>query len=39
MKVINYIKDEFELIQDKDPAIKSIFEVFLYPSFKTKIYY
>lgn len=36
---MKYIKEEFELIKKKDPSIKSIFEVFLYPSFKAKLYY
>ncbi|MBP3635913.1 MAG: serine O-acetyltransferase [Bacilli bacterium] len=39
MKIIKYIKEEIELIKEKDPAIRSNFEVFLYPSFKAKIYY
>ncbi len=39
MKIINYIKDEIKLIKEKDLAIKSNFEVFLYPSFKAKIYH
>lgn len=39
MKIINYIKEEIKLIKSKDPAIKSNFEVFLYPSFKAKVYY
>lgn len=36
---MKYIKEEFELIKKKDPSMKSIFEVFLYPSFKAKLYY
>ena len=36
---MKYIKEEFELIKKKDPSIKSIFEVFLYPSFKANLYY
>lgn len=36
---MKYIKEEFELIKKRDPSIKSIFEVFLYPSFKAKLYY
>lgn len=39
MKFIKYIKNEIKLIKEKDPAIKSNFEVFLYPGFKAKIYY
>lgn len=36
---INYIKKQISLIKKLDPAIKSDFEVFLYPSFKVMIYY
>lgn len=36
---MKYIKEEFELIKKKDPSIKSIFEVFLYTSFKANLYY
>lgn len=39
MKLIKYIKGEIEVIREKDPAIKSNFEVFLYPSFKAILYY
>ena len=37
--MIKYIKNEIKLIKEKDPSIKSIFEIFLHPSFKIKIYY
>lgn len=36
---MNYIKQQFKLIKEKDPAIHSFWEVFLYPSFKALIYY
>ena len=39
MKFIKYIKQEIDNIKDKDPAIKSNWEVFLYPSFKAVINY
>ena len=36
---MKYIKDQIKLIRKKDPAIKSVLEVFLYPSFKALLYY
>lgn len=39
MNIIKYIKDEIRNIREKDPAIKSDIEVFLYPSFKAIINY
>lgn len=36
---MKYIKEQIRLIKSKDPGINSIFEVFLYPSFKVLIYY
>ena len=39
MGLIKYIKEEIEIIRDRDPAIKSNMEVFLYPSFKAVIRY
>jgi len=39
MNIIKYIKSEIENIKEKDPAIKSNIEVFLYPSFKAIINY
>lgn len=39
MKIIKYIKDQIRTIKEKDPAINSTFEVFLYPSFKAIIRY
>lgn len=37
--MFKYIKSEIKNIREKDPAIKSNLEVFLYPSFKALIYY
>lgn len=37
--MFKYIKEQIKLIKKNDPAIKSILEVFLYPSFKVMIYY
>ena len=37
--MFKYIKSEIKNIREKDPAIKSNLEVFLYPSFKVLIYY
>lgn len=39
MGLIRYIKDEIKLIRERDPAIHSNMEVFLYPSFKVMLYY
>lgn len=39
MKFIKYIKDEINIIKDRDPAIKSSLEVLLYPSFWAIINY
>lgn len=39
MGIINYIKEEMQIIKERDPAIKSPLEVFLYPSFKALIRY
>lgn len=39
MGFIKYIKEEIDVIKDRDPAIKSTMEVFLYPSFKAIIRY
>ncbi len=36
---IRYVKREIEVIRERDPAIKSNMEVFLYPSFKAIICY
>lgn len=34
MGMISYIKEEINVIRERDPAIKSNMEVLLYPSFK-----
>jgi serine O-acetyltransferase len=39
MGMIKYIKDEIEIIKDRDPAIKTPLEVLLYPSFKAIVRY
>lgn len=36
---MNFIKEQIALIRKKDPAVKSVWEVFLYPSFRVQIYY
>lgn len=37
MELIGFIKEEMDIIRERDPAIKSSVEVFLYPSFKAII--
>ena len=39
MGVIKHIKEEFQVIQERDPAIKTPLEVLLYPSFRVMIQY
>lgn len=39
MGFIKYIKQEMQIIKERDPAIKTPLEVFLYPSFKAIIRY
>ncbi|MBQ6551864.1 MAG: serine O-acetyltransferase [Lachnospiraceae bacterium] len=39
MEFIQYTKEQIEVIRDRDPAMKSDWEVFLYPSFKALWYY
>ena len=39
MGLIRFIKEEIEIIKERDPAIKTSMEVFLYPSFKAIIRY
>lgn len=39
MGLIRYIKEEIKLIRERDPAIHTNMEVFLYPSFKVMLYY
>lgn len=39
MGLITYVKEELKVIKERDPAIKSNMEVFLYPSFKAIMHY
>ena len=39
MGFINKVREEIKIIRERDPAIHSNMEVFLYPSFKAMIYY
>ena len=39
MGIFGFIKEEIDIIKDRDPSIKSSLEVFLYPSFKALIQY
>ncbi|MFI3208396.1 MAG: serine O-acetyltransferase EpsC [Eubacteriales bacterium] len=39
MGIISYIKEEIEVIRERDPAIKTSLEVLLYPSFKAILHY
>lgn len=39
MGFISNIKEEFRIIRERDPAIHSFLEVFLYPSFKVMLHY
>lgn len=39
MGFIRHVKEEFEVIQERDPSIKSPLEVLLYPSFKVMLTY
>lgn len=39
MGIIGYIKDEISIIRERDPAIKTNLEVFLYPSFRAILRY
>ena len=39
MGVVSYVKEEIQVIRERDPAIKSNMEVFLYPSFKAILHY
>ena len=37
MGFFRYVKEEIAVIRERDPAIKSVMEVFLYPSFKAML--
>lgn len=39
MGMISYIKEEIQVVRERDPAIKSNLEVFLYPSFRVILRY
>lgn len=39
MGFIQHVKEEFQIIRERDPAIKSPMEVLLYPSFKVMLSY
>ena len=39
MGIIGNITEEIRIIRERDPAIHSSMEVFLYPSFKVMIHY
>lgn len=39
MGIISYVREEIQVIRERDPAIKSNMEVFLYPSFKAILRY
>lgn len=39
MYMFRFIKNQINTIKEKDPAIKSTMEVFLYPSFRAQVYY
>ena len=39
MGVVSYVKEEIQVIRERDPAIKSNMEVFLYPSFTAILHY
>ncbi|MDY2628463.1 MAG: serine O-acetyltransferase [Suilimivivens sp.] len=39
MKLIDFVKEEIAVVRDRDPAIHSNLEVFLYPSFHAIIHY
>lgn len=39
MGFVEYVKEEIQVIKERDPAIKSTMEVFLYPTFKVMLSY
>ena len=39
MGILSYIRQEIRVVRERDPAIKSNLEVFLYPSFKAILHY
>lgn len=39
MKFIRFLKQEARVIRERDPAIKTVAEIFLYPSFRSILWY
>ncbi len=39
MNIVEYIREEIQVIKERDPAIKKTMEVFLYPSFRAILRY
>ena len=39
MGILRYMKEEFQVIKERDPAIKSPMEVLLYPTFHVMLSY
>ncbi len=39
MKLIDFVKEQIEVIKEKDPAINSSMEILLYPSFRAQFSY
>ena len=39
MKILNFIKEQIEVIKEKDPAINSNLEIMLYPGFRAQLFY
>ncbi len=39
MGIIKYIKEEMQIVKERDPAIKTPMEIFLYPSFRAILRY
>ncbi len=39
MGILSYIREEIQVVRERDPAIKSNLEVLLYPSFKAILHY
>lgn len=39
MGILRYMKEEFQVIKERDPAIKSSMEVLLYPTFHVMLSY
>ena len=39
MGILSFVKEEITVVMERDPAIKSKSEVFLYPSFRAMLWY